>query len=58
MVPFRTRIAALEAAGYANGPAQAKLAGRKANWLEISPDEAMSGILAFLETLCPRPRPP
>ena len=26
MVPFRTRIAALEAAGYANGPAQAKLA--------------------------------
>ena len=38
MVPFRTRIAALEAAGYANGP-------------EISPDEAMSGILAFLETL-------
>ncbi len=30
---------------------RAKLAGRKANWLEISPEEAMSGILAFLETL-------
>ncbi len=30
---------------------RAKLAGREANLLEISPEEAMSGILAFLEML-------
>lgn len=30
---------------------RAKLAGREANWLEISPEEAMSGILTFLKTL-------
>lgn len=44
-------VAARIRAVFASKLYRAKLAGRKANWLEISPEVAMSGILAFLETL-------
>ena len=40
---------------FSSGLYRKKLAGRKANWLEITPDEAMSGLLSFLETLQPAP---
>ena len=36
---------------FSSGLYRKKLAGRKANWLEITPDEAMNGLLSFLDSL-------